>query len=364
MPNQSPLPYESSIEVVPHDEAQTTQGLIETMRQISEITLKDEGHPIRSVHAKSHALLQGELEVLAGFDPTLAQGLFTAPGRYPAVLRFSTIPGDLLDDSVSAPRAVAVKLIGVPGERLSGEEEEATQDFIMINGPAFGAPTPKAFLANLKLLAGTTDKAQGLKKILSAVMQGVQAAIVAAGGKPSPLVATLGGQPETHILGETFFSQTPLRWGDYVAKVRLMPVSPELTALTNKHLKINGVPNALRDACIAFFRDHAGVWELQAQLWTDRDRMPIEDASKVWDEAISPYVTVARLSVGPQVAWSEARSQAVDDGMSFSAWHCLAAHRPLGGVNRARRTTYEAGRRFRAEHGRPILEPRDATLPS
>lgn len=359
------LPYSPSVEEIPNDEAETTQGLIDTMRKISETTLQHDGHPIRSVHAKSHALLQGELEVLDHLELPLAQGLFVAPARYPVVLRFSTVPGDLLDDSVSTPRAVAIKVIGAEGPRLAGSETDATQDFVLVNGPAFGAATPKAFLANLKLLAATTDKAEGLKKVISGALQGVNAAVKATTGAPSPTVSALGGQAETHILGETFFSQVPLRWGDYIGKVRLKPVSGELTALTDRRLKINGVPNALREACVEFFQASGGVWELQVQLRTDAEKMPIEDASKLWDEAESPYLTVARLTAGPQVAWSEARSSAVDDGMSFSPWHGLLAHQPLGGVMRARKPAYEMGRRFRAEHsGRAIVEPREISLPS
>jgi hypothetical protein len=54
------------------------------------------------------------------------------------------------------------------------------------------------------------------------------------------------------------------------------------------------------------------------------------------------------------------RSRIVDDGMTFSPWHGLAAHRPLGSVNRLRRQAYEKAREFRATHnGTPVVEPRN-----
>ena len=94
------------------------------------------------------------------------------------------------------------------------------------------------------------------------------------------------------------------------------------------------------------------------QLCTDLDKMPVEDASVEWPEQDSPYVAVARISVPPQQAWSEARSAAVDDGYSFSPWHGLAAHQPLGSVMRARKAAYQASAEFRAErNGRPLAEP-------
>jgi hypothetical protein len=55
------------------------------------------------VHAKTHGILQGYLEVDAGLPHDLAEGLFAKPGRYPVLMRFSKIPGDILDDSVSTP---------------------------------------------------------------------------------------------------------------------------------------------------------------------------------------------------------------------------------------------------------------------
>jgi hypothetical protein len=228
-----------------------------------------------------------------------------------------------------------------------------------VNGPAFRAPNAKKFLSTLKLLVKTTDRAEAVKKVVSATLRGVQSAIVAATGTPSSTVATLGGQPETHILGETFYSQAPVRFGNYIAKLAVAPVSPELTALAQAPLNVNGVSNGLREAVVDFFRDHGGIWEVRAQLCTNLDEMPVEDVSKVWPEKKSPYRGIARITVKPQTAWSPARSAAVDDGLSFSPWHGLAAHRSLGSIMRVRRMAYEMGRRFRSEKGgRAIQEPK------
>ena len=121
--------FSPAVERPEPDEAETIRGLISTMRYINEKTLADGGHAIKSVHAKSHGFLQGYLEVDAGLPAELAQGLFAKPRRYPVVIRISTIPGDILDDSVSTPRGMAVKVIGVEGERLEGSENDVTQDF-------------------------------------------------------------------------------------------------------------------------------------------------------------------------------------------------------------------------------------------
>lgn len=61
-----------------------------------------------------------EVEVLRGQPGPLARGLFLRPGSYAGVMRLSANPGDMLDDSVSAPRGLALKVTGVEGEQLPG----------------------------------------------------------------------------------------------------------------------------------------------------------------------------------------------------------------------------------------------------
>jgi hypothetical protein len=360
--SKSPVRYSPSVEVPEKDETETDRQLVETLRSISEITYKDSGHALRSVHAKGHGLLHAELEVAGGLPPALAQGLFEKPGRYSVLMRFSTTPGDLLDDSVSTPRGLAIKIIGVEGDRLPGSENDSTQDFLFVNGPAFIAPNVKKFLGNLKILAKTTDKAAGLKKVLSAALRGLESVVESIGGESATLKG-LGGHPETHILGETFFSQAPIRYGDYIAKVAVAPVSPQLTALTNAPLDVNGKPNGLRDAVRGFFAKQGGVWEVRIQLCTDLETMPVEDSSKPWPEDQSAYAAVGRITVKSQDAWSEANIRAIDDGTSFSPWHGITAHQPLGSIMRARQAAYKMSADFRGQrNGCPMHEPRMASL--
>ena len=113
-----PIPYAPAYEVPEEEEQVTTFDLKDTMHGISVKTYQDSGHAIRSVHAKTHGLLVGELSVLDGLPPAYAQGLFAQAGRYPAVIRLSTTPGDILSDDVSTPRGLSLKVVGVPGARV------------------------------------------------------------------------------------------------------------------------------------------------------------------------------------------------------------------------------------------------------
>ena len=343
----APLRYSPSYEHPEPDEAKTLSDINEQMHRIQEKTYADGGKALRSVHAKSHGLLVGELRVPAGLAPELAQGIFARPGTLPVVMRLSTTPGDILPDDVSTPRAMALKIIGVDGERLPGTEGDVTQDFVMVDGPAFNKPDAKSFAKGLKLLAATTDKAEGSKQVLSAALRGLEKVVEAVGGKSATLTA-LGGHPETNPLGETYFTQVPVLFGEYFGKICVRPASPSLQALFKEPVDLEDRPDGLRDAVAAYFEEQGGEWELCVQLCTDIEKMPIEDASVAWDERLSPYRPVARLVMGAQASWSDARVHAIDEGLAFSPWHGVAAHRPLGGVMRVRKGAYEAAQRFRA----------------
>jgi hypothetical protein len=73
---------------------------------------------------------------------------------------------------------------------------------------------------------------------------------------------------------------------------------------------------------------------------------PIENASVNWP---SPYTTVARLSF-PRQDCASVQGQALVrevEAAVFDPWQALAAHRPLGDVQRARKVVY-----FESQKGR------------
>lgn len=366
-----PLPYTPSMEVIADDEVQTIDGLTESLLKISTTVHAHSGHAMRSVHAKAHGLLRGELQVLPDLPPDYAQGVFQPGARYAVVLRLSTPPGDVLPDDVSLPRGCALKLIGVDlartlgaaGERLPGSEGDTTQDFVMADAPAFLAPDAKHFARSLKLLAATTDRAEGAKEALSTLLRGTERVLERL-GLPSPTLKALGGHPMTHILGDSFHTQAALLHGPYMAKLSLVPLSESLQALIEHPLDLKDQPFGLRQAVKAYFAAQGGEWALRVQLCTDIETMPIEDPSVPWPESLGPHVTVATLRLPPQVAWDDEHSPAIDDALSFSPWHGIAAHRPIGSVMRARRHAYAASVAFRGRHnGCPMHEPRSAAFP-
>jgi hypothetical protein len=225
-----PVRFTDSLETRQDDEDKTIQDLNVTFDKILETTSQDYGHAVRAVHAKAHGILQGMLTVASGMPPELAQGMFATPGQHEVYMRLSTNAGDILPDAISLPRGLAMKVLDVKGDRLPGAEGQ-TQNFVMVNGPVFPSKTAEKFLGNLKLLAGTTDRLEGTKKVVSTILRGIVSRLEAVGIE-SPALQSLGGAPNIDPLGETYYSVTPFRYGEYVAKFAVFPVSPGLTALT------------------------------------------------------------------------------------------------------------------------------------
>lgn len=356
MPINPPVRYTPTVESLQDDEQKTIVELNETFDIILNTTAKDYGHAVRSVHAKAHGILEGTLTVNDGLPPELAQGLFSHPGTYKTYMRISTNAGDILPDAISLPRGLALKVVDVSGERLP-DSKGATQDFIMVNGPVFQAKNAKKFLGSLKMLAKTTDRMEGTKEVFSDVLQGVNTALEAV-GVSSSTIQSLGGAPDSDPLGETYYSVTPFRYGDYMAKFSIRPVSRDLKDLIGKQIDTKDQPDAVRQTVQAEMQLLAGEWEFCVQLCRDLEKQPIEDPTTRWDEDEAPFVAVAMLRAEPQDSWSDAKVQKVDEEMRFSIWTGLAAHEPLGNINRARKATYAHSAKFRENFNRcPIHEP-------
>lgn len=357
MMTAAPVRYSPDLEDIKPNEQEVISSLNDAFDVILKRTADDYGHAVRSVHAKAHGLLKGTITVRENLPVELAQGLFSRPGSYDVYMRMSTNAGDILPDTIALPRGLAMKVVGVEGQRLR-DAAGSTQDFVMVNGPVFQAPNAEKFLGSLKMLAKTTDRMEGTKEVLSSVLQTVNKGLEAV-GISSPAVQSLGGAPNIDPLGETYFSVTPFRYGDYVAKFRLKPVSVGLTELIGREIDTSVSDDAIRETVQAEMRDIRGEWEFQVQLCRNIDDQPIEDPTVEWDEKEAPFVTVAIVSAAPQDSWSDEKVREVDEQMRFSVWTGLAAHQPLGNINRARKVPYEHSAEFRQSFNHcPIHEPR------
>jgi len=338
------LRYSPEIETPEPEEQGTIDGIIRGMTEQSETVEKREKHAVRASHAKSSALAVGTLEIAPGLAPELAQGLFATPGTHPVAVRFAQGPGETLGDRVSTHRGMSIKVYEVEGERLEGHDAP-TQDFVLASGPTFPSGTAAGFLRDGTVIGKSAGLPEGIKSAVSAAARGFNSLLHALGTE-SPK-ADFFGHPFSHPLAEPYYSQAPIRFGSHVAKLAAFPASDAQAALEDWRLDPGEDEDGFRHAATAFFRDHEVVYEIRAQLWTNADTQPIEDASVRWPEEESPYRTVATLRLPAQDAYSPARRSHFDERMTFRPAHSLAAHRPLGGVMRARLQVYRALAAFR-----------------
>jgi hypothetical protein len=349
-----PLRYSDSIEFIQPDEQESIDGIIHGMMKQTDTVEKRDGHAVRASHAKSSACVIGELHI-SDLPPELAQGLFATPGTYPVAIRMAQGPGEKLGDRVSTHRGLSIKVFNVTGEKLQGHSNN-TQDFVLATGPTFPSGTAQGFLRDAKQIGLATPMPEGVKSAVSSLARNMNRLLTKV-AEPSAK-ADFFGHPYSHPLADAYFSQAPMRFGEYVAKLGAVPVSETQANLKEWTLDPKQDEDGFRHAAVDYFATHDAVFELRAQLWTNAQTQPIEDASVEWSVEESPYRTVGILCIPRQDAYSGARVKFFDEKMTFRPAHSLAAHRPLGSVMRARLQVYQALSNFRHEHnGVPVKNP-------
>lgn len=285
--------YSNNIEVKQENEDEIVSQLRASFARGRSAAYEKHRHAVRDAHAKSHGIVKGELQVYDDLPEELKQGLFKEARRFPVIVRYLTSPGDILPDGIAALRGMAIKAIGVEGEKILRQLKDAvTQDFVLCNHPTIAAGDVSSYLRHALFLEKATQQPEEVQKIATTALRAGAAALRSVGVN---VVGGAGGQamPETHILGETFFSQAAIRYGDYVAKVNISPVSENLKALTGTGIDTSN-PSILRDLMVEFFKSNKAEYEIGIQLCTNLEKMPTEDTSVEWSENESPYRSIAR----------------------------------------------------------------------
>jgi hypothetical protein len=133
----------------------------------------------------------------------------------------------------------------------------------------------------------------------------------------------------------------------FSARPTLDPIAPPAAASADY----------LREAMVAHLARADAVFEFQVQVQEDPVAMPVEDPTVPWDEARFPYRTVARLRI-PAQEFDTPERRSFGENLSFTPWHAIAEHRPLGGINRTRKKVYTVLSRARHElNSEPMHEP-------
>lgn len=298
----------------------------------------------RDAHPKQHGLVKATFTVEPNLPPNLQHGVLVPGISYQAWLRFSNQNAPPQADNQKDIRGAAIKLMNVPGEKLDVPDGNRTsQDFITISTPAF-----------------VTHDVEEFFYLIRALVKGKLALLLHFLVYPRSAWNLLKANKNyVSPLQTRYWSTTPYQLGpEQVVKYSLIP-----QAGVDSRAPKNPSADYLREAMARQLRENEYAFDFCVQLQTDPKRMPVEDPGKLWSEKESPFLKVATLKI-PRQTFDTPAQNAYGLNLSFNPWHSLAAHCPLGGINRARRVIYNTLSNFRhAQNHWQRLEPTDYTIP-
>lgn len=336
------------------DEAATNQAMAETTTDYIIRRYSEGRRPaMRDAHAKQHGCVRATFDVRADLPSELRQGIFIPGKRYAAWIRFSNGASEISPDKDKDARGMAIKLTGVEGEKLLPEEKDAkTQDFIMINHPFFFVDNPQQYLAMLK---GFHQRIISEKPNLLNTL----AAVSHLGLHNTRLALKIGGTRIANPLYQQYWSMTPYRLGVGLGRTAIKfsakscsddrPEAPGFFSRPNTDYLQTAMVNTLNsgDACFNFY----------LQSFKDIESTPIEQSTVEWKEAVSPPVLAAKITIAAQ-KFDSPQQNIFCENLSYTPWHALPEHKPLGSVNRARGVVYTAISKLRHSlNESPRIEP-------
>ncbi|MDX1957665.1 MAG: catalase [Leptospiraceae bacterium] len=310
-------------EEIASDEAERFEKYAQTFKKIQSIQSKKFGTG-RALHRKKILSSIASLEIFDAIPNEAKFGLFSKPGNYKVHLRLSNGSMKIQSDSMGDIRGFAIKVIGLDGESALGGRADS-QSFLLINQESFSSPKSKEFV---ELVFALSD---GPISLLSYLFKtyGLMGTVQ----KMAQVGKTLG-KPFTGFATEKFYSAVPISCGPYAIKVR---ISPNADEPTNKVTDFRSdLKERLEKRNIEF--------DFQIQFFINETLTPIEDASKVWNESDSPFITVGKLVI-PKFSFDTEEHKKLEEEIEknyLDPWNSLKEHRPLGDIMRARKYAYYA----------------------
>lgn len=311
----------------------------------------------RDAHAKPHGCVRAILTVDDTIPAELRQGVFAEPGRrFEAWVRYSN--GTQKDDREADARGMAIKLMGVEGEKLLSPEvdpEQHTQDFVMINYPTF-------FLSDLDDYSSFFDY-QAAEEPTKWFFRGLNP--LGWRLREFQIAGANLYQKVENPLHTRYYSMSAYRFGPHNIKFSAQPCDPSLVpdagvlgALWWMKRPGDRGENFLREALLATLPGTSSCFHFMVQLQDPDALMPIEDPSVPWDQDISPYRAIATLEI-PSQEYVVGEQDRFCENLQFSPFHALPAHRPIGRLNRVREMVYRmVSKRRHVGNDAPIAEPR------
>ena len=169
----------------------------------------------------------------------------------------------------------------------------------------------------------------------------------------------LARTPATNPLLTPYWTMGAVRHGDYVAKVRVAPAAESAAQAIHRELDLASGSDVFRPVLGDELKARAFDFDLQVQLSTDLNAMPVNDLTVEWPEKVSPFVTVGRVRV-PRQDISGHGNLEQGDALAFNQWRVTAEHRPLGEIMKVRRIYSTSAWVRRTLNHQPQTEPTSA----
>lgn len=285
----------------------------------------------RALHRKQLLAARAQFTVFKDLPDFARQGLFAAPGTFPAWVRLSNGGMDKAADTQPDIRGFAFAVQGLKGASALGSGQAGSQGFALINQEKFAFPKSDEFV-DFVIVAG-----QGKGALLKYLIK--RYGLIAGPARLLAMVRNFS-RPFSGFAHQDFFSAAPIACGPYAVRVRLRP--GEGNGPTDPKANLDWGADLARR-----LKQHPLSYTLELQPFVNEKQTPIEDASVDWP---SPYTAVGRLELPVQdIASPEGLKLAEEAEASsqFDPWSALADHRPLGDVMRARKVVY-----FESQKGR------------
>ena len=357
------------LENIPADEPQQIQNIVALTIQQLQRRYSGDKRVLRGVHPKDHGCVTATFAVLPGIAKNLQQGILATPGKtYSAHVRFSNAATLVTPDSASGTgggppshgsRGMAIKLRGVEGTILGPMQGPvATQDLLLINQPAFTFANVEDYEVLSRVLVDHKDDARpffaerlpppGTTTPTASQQRAMETAGLVARIRSASVTAVPPAfqPPPASPVDNDYFSASPFLLGpDQVMHFRMRPT----TRCTAEPDVVD--PDYLRNALVKRLQDKSAgdvVFHFEVQVRPAASIHPdvdIENASHIWPESF-PFEHVGTLTI-PLQEFNTPELRERCERLVFTPWHGLEAHRPLGGINRLRRTVYEASAMLR-----------------
>lgn len=354
--SQRTIPIKTSSESIAYPEVDTVLGeklqpneevLAQNIAQVIEKSIREQytaGNALRDAHPKAHGCVRAEFHVSKNIPAQFAKGIFIPDQSYQAWIRFSNASNDASSADIDKDaRGIAIKILGVSGEKiLESEKQATTQDFIMINHPVFFANDAKRYLSFIN----DVNSHNMIRKLHIPFALGFKGTMNALGARNSQIANPLYAR---------YWSMVPYQLGlgnDREA----VKYSVRACSVTANNLPKNPSHDFLRDALKNTLQNTDACMEFLIQPRTS-SQMLVEDSMTEWDEKAAPFYQVATIHI-PKQNFDTSEQNKLCENLSFTPWHALPAHKPLGAVNRMRKVIYENISRVRHDmNSAPRQEP-------